>query len=260
MKITVVSGGFDPLHSGHISYLKDAKNFGSYLIVLLNSDDWLKQKKGKFLLPFLERKIILENIKYVDEVMEFEDDELGSCINGLKNIKKKFNYDELVFCDGGDRTKKNIPEMSVENVNFKFNVGGGDKKNSSSEILKKWNFNKENRIWGSFYDLFVDKNVKVKELIIKPEQGMSFQRHFHRNEFWLISEGSCVVKHGKNSDEGEGVHDYNLKKEDFFFVKKGEWHQIINNSKKTCKIIEIQYGDKVEESDIERSFYYDKKK
>ncbi len=69
MKISVVSGGFDPLHSGHISYIEDAKKIGDYLIVALNSDDWLLKKKGRFLLPFNERKIILENIKMVDEVM-----------------------------------------------------------------------------------------------------------------------------------------------------------------------------------------------
>ena len=50
MKISVVSGGFDPLHSGHISYLKSAKKYGDYLIVLLNSDTWLSKKKGKFFL------------------------------------------------------------------------------------------------------------------------------------------------------------------------------------------------------------------
>ena len=84
MKISVVSGGFDPLHSGHISYLKEAKNYGEKLIVALNSDDWLIKKKGKFFLPFSERKIILESLKYVDEVIDFEDDKQGSCINALK--------------------------------------------------------------------------------------------------------------------------------------------------------------------------------
>ena len=60
MKISVVSGGFDPLYSGHISYLKSAKKYGDYLIVLLNSDIWLSKKKGKFFLPYSERKIILK--------------------------------------------------------------------------------------------------------------------------------------------------------------------------------------------------------
>ena len=91
MKITVVSGGFDPIHSGHIAYLKEAKKYGDKLIILLNSDNWLCKKKQKFLLPFDERKAVLENLIMVDEVLEFEDDEIGSCINGLKKIKKKYN-------------------------------------------------------------------------------------------------------------------------------------------------------------------------
>ena len=88
MKIIVVSGGFDPIHSGHISYLKAAKKYGEKLIILLNSDDWLCRKK-KFFLPFNERKMILENLMMVDEVIEFEDDQIGSCINGLKIVKEE---------------------------------------------------------------------------------------------------------------------------------------------------------------------------
>ena len=66
MKVIVVSGGFDPLHSGHISYFKDASEYGDRLIVALNSDDWLKRKKGKYFMPFLERKSIIENLRNVD--------------------------------------------------------------------------------------------------------------------------------------------------------------------------------------------------
>lgn len=258
MKISVVSGGFDPLHSGHISYLKSAKKYGDYLIVLLNSDNWLSNKKGKFFLPYSERKIILKNISCVDEVLSFKDDKEGSCINGLKKIQTKYKKDEIIFCNGGDRTQTNIPEMSLNSIKFKFKVGGSSKKNSSSDILKNWHYGSESRIWGSFYNLFVDETVKVKELIIQPNHGMSFQRHLHRNEIWLVSEGSCKVLHGKNSEKD--VTEYDLKKEDFFHVKKGEWHQIMNLSKKICKIIEIQFGDKVKESDIERLYFFDKNK
>ena len=88
MKISVVSGGFDPIHSGHIKYIESAKQFGEYLIVALNSDEWLKNKKGKAFMSFNERKAVLENIKYVDEVIEFDDID-GSCIEALKKIKDK---------------------------------------------------------------------------------------------------------------------------------------------------------------------------
>ena len=70
IKIAVVSGGFDPIHSGHIAYLKAAKQLGDILIVALNSDEWLIKKKGKYFMPFLERKIIIENFSMVTKKLE----------------------------------------------------------------------------------------------------------------------------------------------------------------------------------------------
>ena len=70
-KIIVVSGGFDPIHSGHIAYLNSASKHGDKMIVALNSDKWLVNKKGQAFMSFNERKIILENIKCVDEVLGF---------------------------------------------------------------------------------------------------------------------------------------------------------------------------------------------
>ena len=98
MKISVVSGGFDPIHSGHISYLKDAKSYGEILIVALNSDKWLINKKGQNFLSFNERRIILESLEFVDEVIDFDDDERGSCINALKDLKRRYPSDEIIFC------------------------------------------------------------------------------------------------------------------------------------------------------------------
>tara|TARA_B100000965_G_scaffold231389_1_gene193762 strand:- start:2620 stop:3396 length:777 start_codon:yes stop_codon:yes gene_type:complete len=258
MKIVVVSGGFDPIHSGHISYLNHAKSYGDILIVALNSDEWLKNKKGNNFLPFEERKIILESIIYVDEVIDFKDDELGSCIDGLKKVLSKYPQDKIIFCNGGDRTEDNIPEMSLKKIEFIFGVGGNDKKNSSSSILKNWVYEKEERVWGKFYNLLVDKNLKVKELIVSPKKGMSFQKHSFRDEIWFISEGACVVNYSKTSDKDK--KEYKLKKNEIFIVKKNEWHQIVNPFKSECKIIEIQYGEKVEEEDIERLFYFEENK
>ena len=254
MIISVVSGGFDPLHSGHIQYIKSAKEIGDKLIVALNSDKWLEEKKGKFFLPFFERKIILESLAFVDEVIDFEDDHEGSCKNALKKIKKKYPKDKIIFCNGGDRNKSNIPEQQISEIEFRFSIGGENKKNSSSEILKNWTFLREKRLWGEFFELYSNKNLKVKELIILPNQGMSFQRHHHRNEIWFVSEGSCEVNHSKSDETDKQT--YSLSKEDTFYVKRNEWHQITNPSKKVCKIIEIQYGEIVEESDIERLYYF----
>lgn len=256
-KIAVTSGGFDPIHSGHIEYLNHAKKHGDKLVVLLNGDEWLKNKKGSFFMPFTERKIILESLTIVDEVLNFEDDEKGSCINGLKDVQNRFPDSEVIFCNGGDRTKTNIPEMELSDITFKFGVGGNYKKNSSSLILKNWLYDKESRIWGEFFNLFVEENIKVKELVIHPKKGMSFQRHSHRNELWFVSKGSCLVNYSKNSENKK--KQFHLNENDTFHIKKNEWHQLINPNNENCKIIEIQYGEMVEESDIERLYYFDEK-
>lgn len=251
MNIIVVSGGFDPIHSGHIEYLKSAKEYGDKLIVALNSDSWLEKKKGKPFMTFNERKSILEAIQYVNEVIDFEDDKKGSCINGLLKIKKLYPDDKIFFANGGDRNRQNIPEMSVSDINFLFSVGGNEKKNSSSWILNNWQYYFEERQWGAFFNLFETKNIKVKELIVEPGKSMSFQRHLKRNEIWLISEGECQV----NSSDGitpKNLKKINLKKFDYFIVPIGQWHQIINQTKKQTHIIEIQYGDECVEDDIER--------
>tara|TARA_X000000368_G_scaffold208614_1_gene164736 strand:+ start:1199 stop:1645 length:447 start_codon:yes stop_codon:yes gene_type:complete len=138
MKIVVVSGGFDPIHSGHIAYLSSAKDLGDKLIVALNSDKWLKTKKGFAFMPFKERKIVLEAINVVDSVRAFEDDELGSCKNALEEIKNEYEGKKIIFANGGDRSKTNIPEMEVKDIDFVFGVGGNDKKNSSSELINRF--------------------------------------------------------------------------------------------------------------------------
>ena len=251
MKIVVVSGGFDPIHSGHIAYFKSAKSHGDKLIVALNSDAWLEKKKGKFFMPLDERKAIVESIKFVDQVIGFKDDTKGSCINALEEIKKLHPNDDIYFANGGDRDKKNIPEMSVSDINFIFSVGGDDKKNSSSWVLNKWQYYFEERQWGSFFNLFETKNVKVKELIVDPGKAMSFQRHFKRSEIWLVSEGSCLVSCSKNPDK-HAAKKTRLNKFDYYIVPLKEWHQISNPFKDPLHIIEIQYGENCVESDIQR--------
>ena len=154
-----MSGGFDPIHSGHIEYFKSAKLLGDKLIVALNSDAWLQQKKGKHFMPFHEREIIISNLTIVDSVIGFEDDALGSCSSALEQIKKDYSNDEIIFCNGGDREAHNIPEMNVDGVSFVFGVGGATKMNSSSSILKDWQFDSEDRVWGKFYNLFQDQQL-----------------------------------------------------------------------------------------------------
>ena len=137
----------------------------------MNSDKWLVNKKGQNFLSFKERKIILESLEFVDEVIDFDDDEKGSCINALKNLKKRYPQDEIIFCNGGDRKKENIPEMRVKDIKFEFGIGGHNKENSSSWILKDWKYDSEERVWGSFNTLFLTFfPCNFKKAITEPEK------------------------------------------------------------------------------------------
>jgi mannose-6-phosphate isomerase len=144
--------------------------------------------------------------------------------------------------------------MAVEGITFEFSVGGDHKMNSSSSLLKDWQYTSDDRVWGKFYNLFQDSRIKVKELIIDPGKGISFQRHQKRSEVWFISKGSCLVKH--SSTEPENASDVELGTDDIFHVRQGDWHQLINPSEVACHVIEIQYGASTSEDDIERLFFY----
>ena len=137
--IILVSGGFDPIHSGHIKLINDANKYGD-VIVLLNSDEWLRNKKGKEFLPFDERKIILNNIKGVINVIEFDDSD-KTCIDGIKKAKSLYKNNVIKFANGGDRNNKTTPEKEFcdkNDIETLFAIGGNNKSNSSSWILKKW--------------------------------------------------------------------------------------------------------------------------
>lgn len=139
-RIVLVTGGFDPIHSGHIELLKEAKTYGDCLIVGLNSDEWLVRKKGKNFLPYDERASILSNLKPVDWVMSFDDFDNTAC-DCIKQVQDAFPKAEIIFANGGDRGSKNVPEMEqcdFYNVRFVFGIGGAYKKNSSSWILRNW--------------------------------------------------------------------------------------------------------------------------
>ena len=138
MKVVVCSGGFDPIHSGHISYLRAAKRLGDTLVVGVNSDDWLTRKKGKPFMPLDERLQIIQAIKYVDYTMKFLDDD-DSARHLIHNVKLMWPSAEIIFANGGDRNETNNRESDVEGITFVFGVGGSHKMNSSSEILKQWN-------------------------------------------------------------------------------------------------------------------------
>jgi D-beta-D-heptose 7-phosphate kinase/D-beta-D-heptose 1-phosphate adenosyltransferase len=135
--IVVVSGGFDPVHSGHIAYFKAAKALGDQLVVGINSDEWLIRKKGKAFMPIHERQAVVQSIKYVDYVIRFDDND-DSAILLLKLVKQTWPNDNIIFANGGDRNESNNREISVKDVEFVYDVGGSMKLNSSSKILHDW--------------------------------------------------------------------------------------------------------------------------
>ena len=141
-EIVLVSGGFDPIHSGHIKLIEEASEYGE-VVVLLNSDIWLQKKKGKEFLPFTERKIILNSIKNVINVIACGNLD-KTCIDGIKEAILIYPNKKIFFANGGDRTNQSTPNnetLFCENNNIKtiWGIGGNNKSNSSSWILKKWN-------------------------------------------------------------------------------------------------------------------------
>jgi len=132
-KTIMVSGGFDPLHIGHLRMIKEAAKYGK-VIVVANSDAWLLRKKGYIFMPWTERKEIIEGYAEVDRV-EAVDDSDGSVCEAIRRLKPTY------FANGGDRTNKNTPEMAVCDeigVTMLWEIGGG-KIQSSSEMVANAN-------------------------------------------------------------------------------------------------------------------------
>ena len=149
--IIIMSGGFDPVHKGHLRMFREASWLGHQVIVGLNSDDWLSRKKGKPFMKFEERKEIIEGFKYVNQVIPFDDsdDTASDLIRRVYNIYEgeeheheyedfdhmgMVGYYQIYFANGGDRTTDNVPEMKVckeLDVTMLWGVGGGKIQSSS---------------------------------------------------------------------------------------------------------------------------------
>ncbi len=125
-----VSGYFDPIHIGHIEYLRLSQELGDYLIVILNNDAQAKLKKGKIFMPLEDRRIILESLRFVDEVFVSIDKDKSVC-KSLKLLKPN------IFANGGDRHQGEVPETDIcKELNIKMVDGLGKKIRSSSELIK----------------------------------------------------------------------------------------------------------------------------
>jgi len=255
MKVVIVTGGFDPIHSGHISYFNAAALLGDKLVVGINSDAWLTRKKGAPFMPWYERSKVIQSMKVVDFVMEFNDDGNNS-LDCIHKCRLMWPDAELIFANGGDRTANNIPEMGyVDHYNklsFEFGVGGAHKANSSSWILQEWKAPKTERPWGYYRVIHeVGSQTKVKELTVNPGERLSMQRHKERAEHWFVSEGTATVYtiDDKTTDsELEGIYN----RHQHVHINNQQWHQLANEGNEPLKMIEIQYGISCIEADIER--------
>lgn len=250
-KIVLVTGGFDPIHSGHIQYIQAARKLGTKLIVGANSDTWLRHKKGREFMPWSERAAILRSIRGVDEVWAFNDDD-NSARDLIRQVRNAHPEAKIIFANGGDRTDKNVPEQDIvdKNLEFVFGVGGENKANSSSWILERWMNERTNRAWGHFdilkeYPADADYACKLKELVVEPNRCLSYQRHQNRNELWYVRKGS-----GRAIIDDKVVFLYTGH---YVCIPEGTWHQLINSGVDPLHIIEIQFGRECAEEDIERA-------
>ena len=251
-KIALFTGGFDPVHSGHIDCIIEASKVGN-LVIGLNSDSWLARKKGQPFMPFSERQAVLNQFKQVQLVIDFDDSDNTAC-DAIAKTKKLFTNNQIVFVNGGDRNQDNIPEICKfqhdNQIEFLFSVGGESKKNSSSWILENWKYPKTVRPWGYYRVLYSpNKNVKLKELVVKPGQSLSMQQHDLRNELWFVSEGIATVR---SLEDNRKTLLGNFEKYSKISINRQQWHQLENKQNVDLHIIEIQYGENCLEEDIQR--------
>ena len=252
-KVVLVTGGFDPVHSGHIALFKAARELGDHLVVGLNSDDWLTRKKGRPFMPIQERAAIIKELECVDEVITFNDDDNTSCLAIGYVLQTKSTNWKVIFANGGDRTDTTTPEYEIwgghPDVEFAFGVGGEDKKNSSSWILKEWSQPTTERAWGKYTILDNGDGWQVKQLEFYEGHALSDQRHFKRSEHWHVVDGVINMfledKHGHKTSTL-------LVPGDSIDIPTGYWHKAVNLDNKSAKVIEVWLGKELTEKDIER--------
>tara|TARA_B100000614_G_scaffold143804_1_gene127863 strand:+ start:825 stop:1604 length:780 start_codon:yes stop_codon:yes gene_type:complete len=244
----LLSGGFDPVHIGHLAMIKEAKEIAEEVVILLNSDNWLKRKKGKPFMIESQRAQILEEFESVSKVIIQTNDDDDSSNNAIKSFVINNPKKAICYCNGGDRSnEKKIREVAVckeYNVDLIFGIGGVHKLESSSNLTKNYLSEIEIRPWGNFHIIAKGNGYQIKEMNINPKNKQSLQKHKHRSEYWQVIEGE-----GKVYLEDSEVK---LKPGDNIFIPKGSLHRLENTHSHNLLIVEIQIGEIISEDDIER--------
>jgi len=242
-----VSGGFDPLHIGHVRMFKEARALGDKLVVILNNDNWLQTKKGYVFMNEQERAEIIRAFPYVDKVVvtkHAKHDADRSVCRALEALKP------AIFANGGDRFAKNIPEYILckkLGIKMVFRVGRGGKVQSSSSMVNaaRRPASRTIRPWGEYYGWDSGNGWNLKTIYIKPKSRLSLQYHKQREEWWLLVFGDALAE----TREGKKHTRFDLRKGEVFRVGKGQVHRL--SSKKGGVIVEVAYG-KFDENDIVR--------
>lgn len=167
-KVVMVSGGFDPIHIGHIHLMQDAKKLGDKLIVVVNNDNWIRKKKGKEFMRDVERKEIIEAIGCVDKVIISKHSKNTKDMSICEEIRK---IKPDIFANGGDRNPKQVDLPSLEykvcnelGIEMVFNVGRGGKIRSSSDLLKEYFLNQDKGLGrASHSKMRLAKHIKQKK-------------------------------------------------------------------------------------------------
>jgi len=238
--VAVCSGGFDPCHSGHLSYFRSAKSMADILVVGVNSDEWLSRKKRQPFLGFDERAVLLKEIRSVDAVLGFDDTDDSACDLLLK-VREMYPTAHIMFCNGGDRDATNIPEMGIQDsdLSFHFSVGGRHKINSSTRLLSNWQNIAIEENWGEYVILNEHPDGRVKLVTVNPGCSTPLVRHRNRDETLVfMTPGAHVLL-----DDGEGELEKLLPQAlDAIKVSALAAHQIFNTTDQPVKFIEYQKG------------------
>ena len=243
----LVSGGFDPVHIGHLRMFQDAKKMSNKVILLLNNDEWLIKKKGKPFMNQNQRKEILEEFKSIDQVIIQHSNDKSSS-KAIEDFVIKNPDKTICYCNGGDRSNiKNILEAVIckkLGVILEFGVGGEEKVESSSQLTKNYLGNIEKRPWGNYHIIAKNTGYQIKEIKVLKNSKLSLQKHKSRSEFWQIVAGKSKITIEEN--------EYYLKEKEHIYIPKDTVHRIENIGKEELIFIEIQLGENLKEDDIIR--------